>query len=936
MRTLYIDTTASDISSPFLFAPSTSEYVKLGQIPLGDALALNLVFCDQNGVCSWSGASGYVIEAALGIANARPSDGTFTLSAGGTAGTPLPANATAAQVQAVLQAIAGIGAGNCLVTGPAGGPWQIFGAGTLLSTDLPAITGDSSDLFPASAVTCVTTREAATGVPQIQMLRVATIPVSYTDTFTAVGTGWQGSLVTATAGLYDMLGDDPDVTVTLAIRVSGPAIGVRTFAQAQLPVVAALIDETALVTAPAGSTYISLSEAVSMFSTPAALAAAIAPLATSAALAAAVAPLATSAALASAIAGVTAGTYALPAATTAALGGVKPDGSTITVTSGGVISSTGATTAALAAAVAPLASSAAVTSAIAAAVAPLASSTAVAAEIATAIAPLATTAALTAAIAGVTAGSVADATATTVGVVKVPVAGNLTIDGAGNIEVPVATASVLGVVKVDGTSITIDGSGKISATGGGGGGGSSTVAINTTIVDGVNGNDSTGAANNLAKPFATLHAAVAASSAGQTIVLMSGSTYTETPASGAALLSVNNLHLVIAEGATLIIKGTSSGCIAASATSWAITGAGTLRLDFYLPGGAPTPFWACTFNGARGQIDVAALQLVLDATSTSGSGNTNMFALVNDADTAQSSLIIRAKDVQIIGNSTVATGWGLYGSAGSLTPTHGIDTVIDFGNVIYVSDPATAGPAFTMIYSYGEGAASSLSYRQKSYYDNLSALASSGGFIRISSANHARIDLDMGVINSAMPHGIWHLYWDSIFSTDSLKIAKLYGNEGIIIGAVGYGPWSIDLGDFHCAYVSGPATYCGLQVTPSAVAGEVTQVNFRSIKAGTSYNTGPAVQISGYNAGSVILRGARIHNPGGGAGGNPVCIYFSGAPGKTIVQVPELICGSAGNALYSSTGATAYIGPGCETNATTAVSGVTTSGNAIAVQSSLF
>ena len=60
----------------------------------------------------------------------------------------------------------------------------------------------------------------------------------------------------------------------------------------------------------------------------------------------------------------------------------------------------------------------------------------------------------------------------------------LVLDSGGNlqqlqtgdsIEIPTASTSVLGGVKVDGTSITISG-GTISATGGGGGGGSVNMA----------------------------------------------------------------------------------------------------------------------------------------------------------------------------------------------------------------------------------------------------------------------------------------------------------------------------------------------------------------------------------------------------------------------------------------------------------------------------
>jgi hypothetical protein len=62
-------------------------------------------------------------------------------------------------------------------------------------------------------------------------------------------------------------------------------------------------------------------------------------------------------------------------------------------------------------------------------------------------------------------GSPSPATTAALGSVIVPTAGNLTVDGSGNIGVPVAAAGTLGVVRV-GTGLAIDGSGILSATGG--------------------------------------------------------------------------------------------------------------------------------------------------------------------------------------------------------------------------------------------------------------------------------------------------------------------------------------------------------------------------------------------------------------------------------------------------------------------------------------
>lgn len=60
-----------------------------------------------------------------------PTGGTFTLSWATHVTTALAYNATAAVVQAALVALTGVGAGQVLVTGSAGGPWTVDFTGTL-------------------------------------------------------------------------------------------------------------------------------------------------------------------------------------------------------------------------------------------------------------------------------------------------------------------------------------------------------------------------------------------------------------------------------------------------------------------------------------------------------------------------------------------------------------------------------------------------------------------------------------------------------------------------------------------------------------------------------------------------------------------------------------------------------------------------------------
>lgn len=73
-----------------------------------------------------------------------PTGGSFTLSFGGHTTAAIDHLATAATVQADLDALTSIGAGNVIVTGAAGGPWLVTFVGALASEDVAAMTATPS------------------------------------------------------------------------------------------------------------------------------------------------------------------------------------------------------------------------------------------------------------------------------------------------------------------------------------------------------------------------------------------------------------------------------------------------------------------------------------------------------------------------------------------------------------------------------------------------------------------------------------------------------------------------------------------------------------------------------------------------------------------------------------------------------------------------
>lgn len=108
------------------------------------------------------------------------SGGTFLLIwSGQTTGT-IAWNATAAVVQAALEALSNIGTGNVSVSGSAGGPWSVTFLGTLGVTDVAAMTYNLSGL--TGGVPTITIATPTPGVaPSSTFTLQANIPMVWSE-----------------------------------------------------------------------------------------------------------------------------------------------------------------------------------------------------------------------------------------------------------------------------------------------------------------------------------------------------------------------------------------------------------------------------------------------------------------------------------------------------------------------------------------------------------------------------------------------------------------------------------------------------------------------------------------------------------------------------------------------------------------------------------
>lgn len=127
------------------------------------------------------------------------SGGTFTLSYNGTASAAIAYNANAATVQAALEAIAGIGAGQVSVTGDTPS-WVVEFTGTLARQNVSLLVGDGTSLTGNTTVTVTTEVDGSAAKNEVQQFVMFTTNwrVTFTDDLGVTATSdWMAPDATA-------------------------------------------------------------------------------------------------------------------------------------------------------------------------------------------------------------------------------------------------------------------------------------------------------------------------------------------------------------------------------------------------------------------------------------------------------------------------------------------------------------------------------------------------------------------------------------------------------------------------------------------------------------------------------------------------------------------------------------------------------------------
>ena len=113
----------------------------------------------------------------IGTISVDATGGTFTLSYGGQTTSAIAEAATAATVQAALQALSTIGVGNIAVTGSAGGPWTYEFVEDLRHAVTTAVTGNGASLTGGTTVVTITAVQAGAADAILTLPGGVTVPI---------------------------------------------------------------------------------------------------------------------------------------------------------------------------------------------------------------------------------------------------------------------------------------------------------------------------------------------------------------------------------------------------------------------------------------------------------------------------------------------------------------------------------------------------------------------------------------------------------------------------------------------------------------------------------------------------------------------------------------------------------------------------------------
>lgn len=183
---------------------------------VGDQVPVEVYLCRGSGVALQEVPfpAGCVLRLGVGEVNQSPTAGTWNLTFDGDTTSALPYNATAAQVQTALNALASVTAAGGVTVEKVGDAYSIaFNT----AGDQVAITGSPGSLVPLSSIAVQTLQEGTVSLPEVVLVQVKVRPIAFTETFTDL----PAPAISRTGQTWAITGQVKSGSYTLSVTYDG-------------------------------------------------------------------------------------------------------------------------------------------------------------------------------------------------------------------------------------------------------------------------------------------------------------------------------------------------------------------------------------------------------------------------------------------------------------------------------------------------------------------------------------------------------------------------------------------------------------------------------------------------------------------------------------------------------------------------------------------
>lgn len=183
---------------------------------VGDQVPVEVYLCRGSGVTLQEVPfpAGCVLRLGVGEVNQSPTAGTWNLTFDGDTTSALPYNATAAQVQTALNALASVTAAGGVTVEKVGDAYSIaFNT----AGDQVAITGSPGSLVPLSSIAVQTLQEGTVYLPEVVLVQVKVRPIAFTETFTDL----PAPAISRTGQTWAITGQVKSGSYTLSVTYDG-------------------------------------------------------------------------------------------------------------------------------------------------------------------------------------------------------------------------------------------------------------------------------------------------------------------------------------------------------------------------------------------------------------------------------------------------------------------------------------------------------------------------------------------------------------------------------------------------------------------------------------------------------------------------------------------------------------------------------------------